>query len=253
MISTLSFTSAFIVGLLGSLHCLGMCGGIATALGMQRGNQLLRFVSYHSGRIFTYCLLGALLGFGSHQLQETLPQLGPILRLIAALLLILMGLYVSQWWLGLTAVEKMGGVLWQKIQPIASKALHQKNAFAMISTGMIWGFLPCGLVYSTLGLALTTGSSIKAATIMLGFGLGTLPLLLVSQFAGIGIRNTIFQQLRNKMPRTLAGLILIACGLWTGVAATGHSTHVEHTDPSIQQQHDHNTHPITNKTLKTMD
>jgi sulfite exporter TauE/SafE len=229
MMPTLGFFSAILAGLLGSLHCLGMCGGIATALAMQGNNRFpLRFLAYHAGRILTYCLLGALLGLGSNNLQETLPQLGPAFRLFAALMLILMGLYVSQWWLGLTAIENVGGKLWRKIQPLAGKALHQQNPFAMIATGMLWGFLPCGLVYSTLSLALASADPLHAAITMLGFGLGTLPLLLLSQFAGFGTRNAMSRLLKNKMPRTLAGLVLMTCGIWTGFAALQHSQHTTH-------------------------
>jgi hypothetical protein len=226
MMPILTFSSAMLVGLLGSLHCLGMCGGIAAALGMQHHDGLpVRFLAYHLGRISTYCLLGALLGLGSGSLQQSLPQLGPTLRLFAALMLIAMGLYVSQWWMGLTAIESIGGKLWQRIQPLAGKALQKQHATGMIFTGMLWGLLPCGLVYSTLTLALASADPLQAALIMLGFGLGTLPLLLIAQFAGFGARNTIMHTLKNKTPRLVAGLLLIGCGLWTGYALTQHSHH----------------------------
>ena len=170
----------FMVGLLGAGHCIGMCGGIVTALGANASKPTL-LVGYNIGRILSYSLAGALagafslaaVGVGGNSLE-----LLPIMRTLAALLLILMGLYIADWWRVLVGLERVGQVIWQRIQPMAIRLGKPDRLTKAIGVGMLWGWLPCGLVYSALGQALASGSPAKGAALMAAFGLGTLPAML---------------------------------------------------------------------------
>ena len=187
----LSLWSAFLVALLGGGHCIGMCGGLVMALGMQLPQpKWLFLLSYNIGRIFSYVLAGALLGYLGHattRLDFLLP-IQEILYLFSSLILILLGLYISNLWHGLLLVEKFGGKLWRKIEPLGRKLLPIKNLRHAFLAGMVWGWLPCGLVYSVLIAALASASAQNGATLMLMFGLGTLPMLLSMGFASTHLK-----------------------------------------------------------------
>jgi len=152
MIEPLSLSTAFLLGLLGASHCLVMCGGISAATGMANNGQ--RRIGYiflfNGGRIASYTIAGALVSLlglwlaDSHQLAQQ------VLRLIAGIMLILMGLYVSRIWMLLTRFEAAGKVVWDKIQPLTSALLPVTTPSKALSLGLLWGWLPCGLIYSTL-------------------------------------------------------------------------------------------------------
>lgn len=215
------------LGLLGSSHCLGMCGGISAALGMgsqseTQTQQLIRLIAYNSGRISTYGLIGALAGFIGSQLMIA-PEAGLLLRVIAGLLLIAMGLYVGGWWLGLTRLEQLGAKLWRHIQPFSQKLLPVKNPSQALKLGMLWGLLPCGLVYSTLSWALAAADWGQSALLMIAFGLGTSPAMLATGFASQQVLNL----LKKRGARMLAGSLIIAMGvitLWAPVSHIGHQS-----------------------------
>jgi len=238
--------SAFIIGLLGSGHCLVMCGGITTMLTSAinkpsnqpasqtsaQGDIPVRVSSsqnncsptvtalnlvffYHFGRIGSYCLIGAIVGFtGSLAAKNIgLPIAG--LRLIAALFLILLGLYIGQWLLWLNRIESLGKGLWGYLSPMAKHVIPVDNRKKALGLGALWGWLPCGLVYSTLTWALASGSSLTGATIMLFFGLGTLPALIALSL-GIGSIRTI---LINTTFRKIMALSLISYGIYSFIFA----------------------------------
>ena len=236
-----SILSAFLIGLMGSSHCMGMCGGISTALGFQTQQKDTRLISYNIGRIFTYGLIGFIAGFIGSEVSLALPLLGPVLRTIAGLLLITMGLYLAGWWMGLSKLETLGQNLWRHIQPIAAKLLPVTSHPQAFSLGLLWGFLPCGLVYSTLGWALATAEPKASALLMLAFGLGTLPAMLVTGFAG----KQVLAFLRGKKARALAAIIMIALGLLTAVTPwqhISHDNHGGHQNSQDEQSMDHSHH-----------
>lgn len=177
------------IGFLGSSHCLVMCGGIASALQLSMPHlslvqQLKLQLMLSLGRITTYSLLGALTGaFGA----AVLVKLGISLfwlKLVAGVLLLLMALYVARLWFALTLFEKLGSVLWRQVQPVAKTLLPLDSKAKALAYGLCWGFLPCGLVYSSLGWSLASGSAWQGALLMLAFGIGTLPAMLaVGSFA----------------------------------------------------------------------
>src|ERR1022692_848897 len=114
---------AFLLGFMGSAHCLGMCGGISAALGAANERRALSLsLSYNIGRVLSYAVLGAIVGGMaqgmSQPLLQLLPQGARWLRSFAGLMVIAMGSYIAGWWRGLAQLEKIGGYLWRRVQPL---------------------------------------------------------------------------------------------------------------------------------------
>ena len=206
--------SALILGLLGGGHCLGMCGGLMGALSLaipaERRHQRLRLlVAYNAGRILSYTAAGLLLGLAGWALASG--PLATVLRSIAGLLLIAMGLYLAGWWSGLTRIEALGRGLWRHLQPITRRFMPITNVPRALLLGGLWGWLPCGLVYSTLLWAASQGDALRSAALMFAFGLGTLPVLLATGLAA----ERLVSLLRQRGVRIAGGLLVILFGLWT--------------------------------------
>lgn len=206
--------SALILGLLGGGHCLGMCGGLMGALSLaipaERRHQRLRLlVAYNVGRILSYTAAGLLLGLAGWALASG--PLATVLRSIAGLLLIAMGLYLAGWWSGLTRIEALGRGLWRRLQPITRRFMPVTSLPRALLLGGLWGWLPCGLVYSTLLWAASQGDALHSAALMFAFGLGTLPVLLATGLAA----ERLVGLLRRRGVRVAGGLLVILFGLWT--------------------------------------
>ncbi len=172
MPAELTFAAAIIVGLLGSTHCLGMCGGIVAALNMgiaddlsKRPISLLGYqLAYNAGRICSYVVVGLLAG----TLGASLAELGvsPVAgKLFAAAFMIALGLYLANWWRGLAVLEKLGAHLWRHIQPLAQRLFPIQSPFQAFLLGGLWGWLPCGLVYAVVAWSLTTSNSLRRRAI----------------------------------------------------------------------------------------
>jgi sulfite exporter TauE/SafE len=206
--------SALILGLLGGGHCLGMCGGLMGALTMaipkeQRSRRFRLLLAYNVGRIFSYACAGLLIGLAGWAVANSPGAM--VLRVMAALLLIIMGLYLAGWWSGLTRIEGLGRWLWRYIQPVASRLLPVSSTPRALLLGGLWGWLPCGLVYSTLLWAASQGNALHSALLMLAFGIGTWPVLIATGLAAE--RTTAL--LRKRGVRVAGGLLVIVFGLWT--------------------------------------
>ena len=206
--------SALILGLLGGGHCLGMCGGLMGALTLaipaeQRARRFRLLLAYNLGRILSYTTAGVLIGLAGWAVASSPAAL--VLRVIAALLLIAMGLYLAGWWSGLTRIEGLGRHLWRHLQPIASRLMPVSSLPRALLLGAIWGWLPCGLVYSTLLWAASQGSALDSGLLMLAFGLGTWPVLLATGLAA----ERLTALLRQRGIRIAGGLLVILFGLWT--------------------------------------
>ena len=206
--------SALILGLLGGGHCLGMCGGLMGALTLaippeQRSRRLQLLLAYNLGRILSYALAGLLLGLAGWAVAGS--QTEVIMRTLAALLLIAMGLYLAGWWSGLTRIEALGRGLWRHIHPLTRRFMPVTSIPKAVVLGGLWGWLPCGLVYSTLLWASSQGNAVNSALLMLAFGLGTWPVLLATGLAA----ERITAQLRNRGVRMAGGLLVILFGIWT--------------------------------------
>ncbi len=227
----ISYITAFFAGLLGGVHCLGMCGGIVGALTFgikqeqtngssstpnstaQSTHLFTYIIAYNGGRLFSYTLAGTLVG-GISMLASNLPILNNIqysLQIFAALFMIALGLYIGGWWFGLRKIEKAGGALWKKIEPISRRFIPVRSPFQAFILGSLWGWLPCGLVYTILIWCISTGSAIEGGLLMLSFGLGTLPLLLAMGIFATSLSNFI----RQTWVRSLAGGIIIGFGIFS--------------------------------------
>lgn len=206
--------SALILGLLGGGHCLGMCGGLVGALTLaippeQRGRRLRLLLAYNLGRILSYACAGLLLGLAGWAVASSPAALA--LRVVAALLLIAMGLYLAGWWSGLTRIEALGRGLWRHIQPVASRLLPVSSLPRALLLGALWGWLPCGLVYSTLLWAASQGNAGYSATLMLAFGVGTWPVLLATGLAAERVNIL----LKRRSVRVAGGVLVMLFGIWT--------------------------------------
>lgn len=207
-------SAAFITGLLGSAHCFGMCGGISGLFAVDGGvrsvqQQFPRAVAYNIGRVATYAVLGifvALLGKGA---VGSIPDLAAPVRLASGLLIILIGLQVAFNWRILSVVERAGATLWRRVAPAARGLVPVRSALQAVGLGLIWGLLPCGLVYSVLLLAATTAEASSGGLVMIAFGLGTMPAMIAT---GVGA-SKLAQIMSGK--RVGAGLLIVALGIAT--------------------------------------
>ena len=207
---------AFVVGLLGGVHCAGMCGGIVGALtmGMPHGKEFRRLpyhLGYNSGRITSYVIAGGIMGGMGTLLAEVaaVDQVQRTLLVIAGIIMILLGLYLADWWRILTRVEAIGIPLWKKLEPIGRRFMPVRSPLQAFSMGLVWGWLPCGLVYTALIWSISSGGVISGALLMLAFGLGTLPNLLLMGAAAGGLQ----QFIRKVWVKRFAGLLVIGFGV----------------------------------------
>lgn len=208
MMNDFSFISAFLVGLAGGVHCVGMCGGIVGAFtyAIPKGAAVLPYtLAYNSGRIFSYIIAGCITGGAGFLFAQQLDQGIVILQFISGLFLCFLGLYIAGWWQGLNKVEKLGLHLWKVIRPWSKKLLPFKRPIYALPYGMIWGWLPCGLVYSVLTWSLASGSIKQGAMIMAGFGLGTLPIMILMALGFDKIKHL----LQHPKTKIIMGMLLL--------------------------------------------
>jgi sulfite exporter TauE/SafE len=224
--------TAFLAGLLGSTHCLGMCGGIATALGASGQRSLWQPLLYQLGRLSSYAAAGAVAGGvgAAAGFAFAVSRWSEWLRLATAVVVIVIGLDISfgatartAW---LRAPERWGARLWRRIAPTASRWLPTAPAARALALGLLWGWLPCGLVYSVLLAAAVAGSAARGGATMLAFGIGTLPAMGGLSYLGGRLPR------RDSAWARLLGSCLVACGLLTAtvpLAVLGGSTaHAHH-------------------------
>lgn len=225
MSEELTYLAAFIIGLLGSTHCVGMCGGIVGALTMglpehkrTRFTGLLPYLLlYNSGRLLSYMLAGLVIAVIAVAAGEVIqPGKFPLGGIIGGLFMLALGVYIAGWFQSLSFLEKIGSRFWRLIEPFGRSLLPVTSYPRAFSVGFIWGWIPCGLVYSTLALAAISADLVKTPLLMLAFGLGTLPLLLTMG----GLAEKLQRFTRNRWTRFVAGLLLIAFGLMMLVKAS---------------------------------
>lgn len=202
----------FIVGLLGGGHCAGMCGGIVGALSLQTAQgraPVTIHLAYNVGRIASYALAGLFVGAVGYLAGNLLPlQRG--LYVLASLMLVALGLYLLGATQALAFVEKGGQTIWARIQPFTGRFLPVRGVAQALPLGLLWGWLPCGLVYSALTTALASGSAWDGALLMLAFGLGTLPNLLLA-----GLLLSRFRRFAQaRVTRVVSGLLVLGYGIY---------------------------------------
>ena len=217
--------TALAIGFLGGIHCVGMCGGIVAALSLRRpgdgpapGAWKLQ-LGYNAGRISSYSLAGAvagLLGSLGTILDRVLPvQLA--LYVVANALLVFLGLYLAGLGTAVLRLEAAGGAVWRFAQAHGLKLGPARTPLHAVGAGMAWGWIPCGLVYSTVALALVSGSAAKGAMVMFAFGLGTLPTLFATGLAAERLKRWA----RDRRVRVAAGVAVLAMGVVGFLRAPG--------------------------------
>ncbi len=208
--------TAFFVGLLGSGHCFGMCGGIAAGLGSisvhtegleDTKPRAASAILFNIGRILSYAALGLISAWILSRVGEVLnvPQWGMILRLLTALMIFLIGLQFLFNLQTLAGIERAGAKVWKYVLPLAVRASSLPGGSGRLLLGLCWGLLPCGLVYSVLLTASAANSPVSGALVMLAFGVGTLPSMLGMSLAAPALAA----MLSDKWTRKLMGAALI--------------------------------------------
>ncbi|MDO4777876.1 MAG: sulfite exporter TauE/SafE family protein [Cardiobacteriaceae bacterium] len=200
--------TALATGLAGSAHCIGMCGGIGAGLGL--GNRQRHLILYHhGGRILSYSLLGLILGLilPLLGLRPALPQHALALRVLTAIIILATGIFLLFNLQPLRRLEKHAYRLWRPIAALTRHFIPARTASDAFILGLLWGLLPCGLIYSALALALSTAQPLAAALVMFTFGIGTLPAMLALSYF-----SSTFSAFLN---RRILALIIIASGIWT--------------------------------------
>jgi sulfite exporter TauE/SafE len=238
-------TSAFIIGLLGGVHCVAMCGGIVGALNLHGrhgdpvrvgsggaaiagavglATQVPIHLAYSTGRIASYALAGAIAGGvgGTATLLDAVIPAQVALAVVANGLVVLLGLYLAGLGRAVAGLERWGTALWRRISQLGGQFLPADNVPRALGMGAVWGWLPCGLVYSVLALALLSGSATRGALVMLAFGLGTVPNLLVAGMTIGALRSA----LRRRGVRLAAGLAVVALGIFGALRTPGLIEHV---------------------------
>jgi hypothetical protein len=212
--------SAFSIGLLGSTHCAGMCGGIvaasqvgAPADGRRRLPQLSRAgnaLAQNAGRVVSYAAAGALMGgVGALVGRSAALDARPVLETCAALVLIATGASLAGLLPATASLERLGGPLWRALQPLARRFLPMDTPARALAFGLLWGLVPCGLVYSALSLAAVSGGAATGALVMLAFGAGTLPMLA----ALTALAGFVARLVRRPVVRRGAGFAIVAFGV----------------------------------------
>lgn len=244
--SALTAAAAITLGLLGSPHCVGMCGGIAGALGRPGAGgpgpvttQLLLGL----GRIAGYALLGALAGALGLALGDVLGgAAGRLLRVGFGVLIALAGLSVAGLFAGLGWLEALGARVWQRLSPLLGHLLPLDRPWKAVAAGALWGWLPCGLVYAALAGAIASAAAGRGALLMACFGLGTLPAVAATGALAGGLA----ERLRRRGARRLAGAMLLGFGVWTvlGALPMDHGAHpaTGHEAGAEQPPHPHAHH-----------
>jgi len=234
----------FLVGLAGSVHCAGMCGGIVGALSLPRqsgpglrepafpvpvrsvtaaqGASLTWVGAYNAGRIASYMTAGALAGglAGKAAALASLPAWQAGFYWAANLMLVALGLFLMDAWRGLAWVERGGQALWRHVSPLLRRVNPpgaRPGGARMFALGALWGWLPCGMVYSVLVTAMLSGSALGGAGVMLAFGLGTLPLLVALGLLGTRVRGL----MARRAVRVGCGLAILAFGILGLARAAG--------------------------------
>jgi sulfite exporter TauE/SafE len=224
--SEFSLLAVLIVGFLGGVHCLGMCGSIVGMFTTQLPQHRARWpfhLAYSIGRIGSYAMAGALagaVGQAGFLLRDQVP-IQHLLFALSSVMLIVLGLYLAGLWSAVLRIEQAGRGLWQCIQPYTKHLLPITSIPRALALGGLWGWLPCGLVYSVLVTALASGSASHGTLIMAAFGLGTLPNLLAIGLFWERLRHLV----QAQKIRLAAGLVVAGFGVY-GLFKVGYTFYV---------------------------
>ena len=241
MTPELTLLAALVTGLLSSTHCLGMCGGIAGSFGLSTGGAPARTlgfsVLFNGGRVLSYAIAGAIVGTVGLWTGKALAlgEAAALLRILTGLILVGVGLQLTFNWQGLRHLERLGGGLWRRLQPITRKLLPVRSPRAALALGLLWGWLPCGLVYTMLLAAATLADPLDSALLMLAYGAGTLPAMVTAATAAQTLRKLV----SRPAVRRAGGVLLLGFGIWTAaLPLLPQHGHGSHSEPTAGSGHD---------------
>lgn len=251
--TTALLVAALLMGFFGSPHCLGMCGGLVTAFGlsMKEASPAKRralIATYHLGRLTSYAFLGLIAGLIGTTVLKPLMMGNSLPRILLGLVLVFVGVTM----LGapfLNKLERFGMRFWQYLSPLRQKVFPLNTFPRALTAGLLWGFLPCGLVYGALLIAVVAHNPLSGAVLMFVFGLGTVPMLVATHETVGWLRDKIG---RFRL-RQLNGAVMVISGLAIAVVPIAMSTmhgghdmshmHGDHMDMSDTM--DHSNHHMT--------
>jgi sulfite exporter TauE/SafE len=206
--------SALLMGLLGSGHCVAMCGGISSVVcaGGPKGRYA---IAYNTGRILSYSVVGIAAGtLGSLPIGVPLDVLRFALRALAAVCLLSVGLHLVGLPSFVRAIESAGAPVWRRVAPLAKRMLPLRSSAQAFAAGGLWAFMPCGLLYGAVSLAASADSPLEGAMTMAAFGAGTLPVMM-----GVGLlARRVASALSHAWVRRVAGIVMLGFGLWSTAA-----------------------------------
>ena len=206
--------AALVTGVLGSAHCLGMCGGLSGLFAVNASVASLRgqvplAVAYNTGRVLSDALLGIVVASLGQAAVSAAPKFAAPVRLASGLLIVVVGLQVAFDWRFLAPIEKAGAKIWNRMAPAAKGLLPVTSVPQALGLGLLWGWLPCGLVYSVLLLAATTANWVNGGLVMIAFGVGTMPAMIMTGLSAS--RLAVFMSRK----RLGAGLLIVLIGALT--------------------------------------
>ncbi len=216
--------TAFAAGLLNGVHCAAMCGGIAGATcapgcgARPAAGRWRRALAYNAGRITSYAAGGVLAGaLGAAGLSlRGGASAQQIVMAAAGVALLVYALVIAGYKPAVRTLEDAGALLWRHVRPLSRRFLPADNAARAYGLGLAWGWLPCGMVYAMLITALATGSAVEGALVMLAFGLGTLPnLLLIATFW-----DYVRRALASRIVQAAAALLIASAGVFSLIQAS---------------------------------
>jgi uncharacterized protein len=216
---TQMISTAFIMGAVGSLHCIGMCGPLALALPLGHRSDAGRLAGglvYNLGRITTYAAFGFILGLAGEHLFSA--HLQSILS-ISLGALILLYLFIPLKYRASSAIISWANKPFIHLRSSLGKLFQSRNYTSVFSIGLLNGLLPCGLVYLAISSSLLTGTAIKGSLFMALFGAGTLPAMLATTYFGSYINQQLRFRLRKAVPVFLfiMATLLVLRGLNLGI------------------------------------
>lgn len=222
-----SLIAALLLGVAGSTHCLGMCGAISINLSFsvpveQRSPKaLLRWhLLFSAGRISLYIILGALSGALGAVARDAIPGGTQIVMLLSAAVLIMIALHLVGRSSGIRWLEAIGNILWTRLQPLMRRLLPITKLWQAYAVGLLWGFMPCGLIYTALALAAGSAGALSGALLMAVFGVIT-----IAPVAGAGILAGSLSWLRQPLWRNISAAISVALAILITVQALGGHHH----------------------------
>lgn len=223
--------AAFALGLFGSVHCIAMCGGLASVLAGGVRPDLKRhradaprwsiLAGFHVGRIGTYAVVGAIVGaltlFAVESASLRFAQAA--LRALSGVLLVGVGLYLAGMFPGFAVIERVGAPLWDRLRPFARRLLPVRSPGTAVALGAVWGFVPCGMVYTALALGASTGSPLRSALVLVAFGAGTTPALLSLGAVATRIARALHGTVGSVIAlRRVAGVVVASLGVMSVLA-----------------------------------